>query len=375
MQNETNLALKNNSLFKNANISSVTLKDLNLNKISLSEGEILFKNGDLVTSIFLIVEGEISLMKKHSFSKTTTTILQENDFFGQDEFFTNTERTSTAIALKDTKLVEISKDNLEILLSQYIPIANNLKDTLNNDVDEVSGSLNKILEKAHENKKNKAPIFEIKKDKKEEDLKILNELKKKEANISVLKEKISKYSAFVKKKEKQITDLYNRIEEYKKTNNNLSNMMETQQEQLSRLLNIESDYKNTIEEQKEKIKFLEESVSTLNDENPQLNTLLKEKENELEELKKLVEQLENKERNLNESNNDYSKQLNNSKQEINNLKEKIKELEYSLEVDSKSILKEKDNIIKDLTAKLELYKDIENKYSATEKEYSILETK
>ncbi len=87
MQNQLNLALKNNSLFKNTNISNISIDDLDLNIKFLEEGEVLFRNGDLASSIFLVIDGEINLLRKRSFSKTTTTIVSPNEFFGQEEFF------------------------------------------------------------------------------------------------------------------------------------------------------------------------------------------------------------------------------------------------------------------------------------------------
>ena len=135
MQNQFNAALKNNSLFKNTNISNISLDDLDLNIKFLEEGEVLFKSGDPASSIFLVIDGEINLLRKRSFSKTTTAIVSPNEFFGQEEFFNNGNRHSTALAIRDSKLVELTSDNLDALLVQYNGIFNNIKENLE-DVDE-----------------------------------------------------------------------------------------------------------------------------------------------------------------------------------------------------------------------------------------------
>ena len=128
MQNPYNTALKNNSLFKDINLTNISLEDLNLKIIHLDEGEVLYKNGDSAFSIYLVLEGEINLLKKKSFSKTSTEILSPNEFFGQTEFFQNSSRKSTALAIRDTKLAEISKEILDTLLIQHNGIFNNLKE-------------------------------------------------------------------------------------------------------------------------------------------------------------------------------------------------------------------------------------------------------
>ena len=50
MQNQENLALKSNSLFKNTNISNLSISDLNLDIKNLEEGEVLFKTGDTASA-------------------------------------------------------------------------------------------------------------------------------------------------------------------------------------------------------------------------------------------------------------------------------------------------------------------------------------
>ena len=109
--------IKDNDLFKDSDISNSDFDDLKLNVVHLRKGKILFQLGDSADSIFLIVEGKIDLVKKQNFAKTHLH-LSKNNFFGHEEYFLGTERNSIAIALKESTVVELSRENIEILLSR-----------------------------------------------------------------------------------------------------------------------------------------------------------------------------------------------------------------------------------------------------------------
>ena len=201
MQNQFNAVLKNNSLFKNTNISNISLDDLDLNIKFLEEGEVLFKSGDSASSIFLVIEGEVNLLRKRSFSKTTTAIVSPNEFFGQEEFFNKGNRHSTALAIRDSKLVELTSDNLDSLLVQYNSIFNNIKENLE-DVDEtIIQNLEQLLKEKIKSEQPKASIFDLEVDSKEK-LKSLNESKKNEEEIQKLNGKIERYNELMSLGEK-----------------------------------------------------------------------------------------------------------------------------------------------------------------------------
>jgi CRP-like cAMP-binding protein len=120
--------IKENDFFRDSSISDLELDDLKLNVVHLMEGELLYRLGDSAESIYLIIEGEIDLIKKQSFGKTQP-CLAKNKFLGHEEFFIGAERNSIAIALRDSTIVELSKENIEILLSHHDSILDNITDT------------------------------------------------------------------------------------------------------------------------------------------------------------------------------------------------------------------------------------------------------
>ena len=132
--------IKDNDFFKNSNLSDSDFDDLKLKVNSFKKGEIIFRLGDSADSIFLIIEGEVDLIKKQSFGKTQSCVYR-NKFFGHEEYLLKTERKSIAIALKDSVIAELSNGNIEILLSRHSEILNNIKDSI---LDLDSKSINKF---------------------------------------------------------------------------------------------------------------------------------------------------------------------------------------------------------------------------------------
>jgi CRP-like cAMP-binding protein len=321
MHNQFNLALKDNYLFKNTNISKLTLEDLDFKLIALDEGEILFKNGDPSESIYLVIEGEVNLLRKRSFSKTTTRVFLPNDFFGQEEFFEGSNRKETALALKDTKLAELTREDLDKLVIQYNNVYTNLKESLTDVDDEVVQKLENLLQEARDKdsgKQKKASIFNLG-DQSDENLKSFNESKKNEKIVAELNEKISRYHDLIKQKEEKITSLYIRLDDYQNTHKQLTNLMDNQNEQLARLLEVENNYKSQVAQYSNQIKELEEKINNSGQQLPELNEIIAVKD---EELRQLREELQNKSYNQNE----YENLANQFESEINNYKQEIKQL-------------------------------------------------
>ncbi len=130
MENQLFTTLKLNRLCKNVNFSKIHLGDIKGQIISIREGEVLFREGDSADSIFLIVSGEINVIKKKLLGKTKSYIYTENTFLGQEDFLEEMSRTSIAVALRDSYLISLSKEEIERLMAQDINIAQNLNEPI-----------------------------------------------------------------------------------------------------------------------------------------------------------------------------------------------------------------------------------------------------
>lgn len=128
MDTQLILALKNNKLLKNIDLSEVNLDQIKGNLITVQEGEIIYREGHKSDSIFLIVSGEINLLKKKLLGKSKSIVFYDNEYFGYEEYIEGTSRTSTAVALRDSYIIKLSKSEVDNLCQQNGRILENLKD-------------------------------------------------------------------------------------------------------------------------------------------------------------------------------------------------------------------------------------------------------
>lgn len=150
MENQLSIALSRNKLLKNANISKMDLGNVHGKLITISEGEILYREGDKADGIFLVVSGEINVLKKRLLGKTKSYLFNENDFFGHEEFFEEISRTSTAVALRDSYLISLTRAEVEILIQQNNNVLNNLREPVEEVDAEVSARKEEPQKQTHE---------------------------------------------------------------------------------------------------------------------------------------------------------------------------------------------------------------------------------
>lgn len=151
MENQILITLSRNKLLKNADISKINLSGVRGRLITIGEGEILYREGDSADIIYLIASGEINILKKRLLGKTKSYIFSENDFFGHEEFFEETSRTSTAVALRDSYLIALTREEIETLIQRDDEILINLREPIA-EIDEemlsandaARGSINQI---------------------------------------------------------------------------------------------------------------------------------------------------------------------------------------------------------------------------------------
>jgi len=94
-----------------------------IDELALPQGHTLFQAGDPGDSLFIVQEGEIELyIKDTAGQKIVLTNAQTGDMFGELAMLDNGSRTATAVALMDTEVLVIDRDDL-VLLFQRKPEA------------------------------------------------------------------------------------------------------------------------------------------------------------------------------------------------------------------------------------------------------------
>ncbi|MEI7841010.1 MAG: cyclic nucleotide-binding domain-containing protein [Methylococcaceae bacterium] len=79
--------------------------------IDIKPKTIVFREGGEDHRMFLVLEGTVKLYKKRNEEEVEVGAIYKNQFFGEMEMYTSKPRSSSAVALTDTKLVVIRTPN------------------------------------------------------------------------------------------------------------------------------------------------------------------------------------------------------------------------------------------------------------------------
>jgi CRP-like cAMP-binding protein len=90
---------------------------------SYSAGDIIFGQGDLGTEMFIIVEGEVEIIKHINDESHVLSHLEKGDFFGEMALLENVPRTADAIAKTDVKALVINGSRFDDMLRKNPEIA------------------------------------------------------------------------------------------------------------------------------------------------------------------------------------------------------------------------------------------------------------
>ena len=94
-----------------------------VDELTVPEGHTLFQNGDPGESLFIVQAGEIELfIKDTAGQKIVLTTAYEGDMFGELAMLDSGPRTATAVALVESEVVVLDRDDL-VLLFQRKPEA------------------------------------------------------------------------------------------------------------------------------------------------------------------------------------------------------------------------------------------------------------
>src|SRR5215216_4196011 len=87
--------------------------------VRLGEGETLFRAGEPGESLYLVRSGEVELsIQDNVGQKITLDTARLGDFFGEIALLDAGPRTATAVALADTELIELDRDDLLLLFGK-----------------------------------------------------------------------------------------------------------------------------------------------------------------------------------------------------------------------------------------------------------------
>ena len=129
---------------KNNILQTLTKDEQKLLEVkSVNRGEFLFREGQLCTKVAIVVSGQVKISSmNYSGSEVILNILESDEMFGNNLIFSdNPNYKGDVIALKDSVIVLIKKENLENLLQSnrnflltYLNIQSNFGKKLNSTI-------------------------------------------------------------------------------------------------------------------------------------------------------------------------------------------------------------------------------------------------
>ncbi len=112
------------------NDSEVPLSTAGFPTRSFNAGEVIFNEGDPGNEAYLILNGQVKIIRKHKTKRMVISQLGKDQIFGEMAIITGEPRTATAEAVEPTDVFIITEEKLNENLSQHLAIVKNLIDQL-----------------------------------------------------------------------------------------------------------------------------------------------------------------------------------------------------------------------------------------------------
>jgi len=90
---------------------------------SYEDGHVLFHEGDIGDRLYIVVSGEVLILKRQENSEKHLVTLKENDFLGELSLFDAETRTATARCHGHCRFLVIDRNDMEQLAHEYPAIA------------------------------------------------------------------------------------------------------------------------------------------------------------------------------------------------------------------------------------------------------------
>lgn len=129
---------------KNNILSSLTKQEQTLLEVkSLNKGQVLFREGELCSKVSIVVSGQVKISSmNYSGNEVIFNISENGDMFGNNLLFSdNPYYKGDVVALKDSVIVSIKRENLESILQSnkhflisYLNIQSNFGKKLNSTI-------------------------------------------------------------------------------------------------------------------------------------------------------------------------------------------------------------------------------------------------
>jgi CRP-like cAMP-binding protein len=105
------------------NAANPPRKSLAAVAVDFSAGEVIFREGELGTEMYIISDGKVEILNRMGEEERVLAVLEKGDFFGEMSVLEDLPRAATARALTDSRLLQINGSTFDQMLQSNPEIA------------------------------------------------------------------------------------------------------------------------------------------------------------------------------------------------------------------------------------------------------------
>lgn len=141
-------ALRQVLMFSELNADQLRLLAFSAETVKLATNEILFQEGDVAGSGFVVTQGEIQLIQRGSGQAVSVGHLGPGDVVNELALISETLRPATAIATQPSQVIKIRRSLFRRFITEYPDIAvrleTSLRDRLQQTIDQLKQARQKL---------------------------------------------------------------------------------------------------------------------------------------------------------------------------------------------------------------------------------------
>ncbi len=124
---------------------SGTSEESSLPRRSLMQGELIFEEGDVADSAYLILEGEVEIFRGDGAKQVGVATLSRGEIFGELSLIDGKPRAASARAICDSKMLIIRPEDMEARLEQLGETDKVLRRLMGIFVSRLRGQLDRLV--------------------------------------------------------------------------------------------------------------------------------------------------------------------------------------------------------------------------------------
>lgn len=144
--NDDIILLKKFDFFNKMTPEQLRLLIFGAERQEFASGEMIFKEGELAESAYVVLSGTVNLYRQNNNSGQPIEIINRNALINELALVTEINRPFTAIAQSNSKVLEIERTVFLRLIKEFPDITRYIYDYVNERIHELANNINRMPE-------------------------------------------------------------------------------------------------------------------------------------------------------------------------------------------------------------------------------------